>query len=313
MPSAFAVHLKPSQHCYLSFLQYKINSIQLSSLKVFWTLWFCLRKHSGSSSVRVYNLVKWQHLSSLGGRGHCQKSEALTTGGRGEQLGVRELQLQSLVPAVGEHGGFSSARYPGSLEGPHVTKKGAGGRLRGRERGAPSKHCPPLRTWKQTWDKLSGLASEESESESNGLAKLTANRTEALKLTFGLTPAMLGKIESRRRGWQRMRWLDGITNSVWANSGSLTRVWANSGRWWRTGNLVCCSPSGRTWGHDRVTEHQPPKLISLLPDSVPQTIQVVSDVSPLQTGLQWTFSLKVICHSSSQLNSAFNLHPFSAC
>ena len=26
---------------------------------------------------------------------------------------------------------------------------------------------------------------------------------------------MLGKIESRRgRGWQRMRWLDGITNSM---------------------------------------------------------------------------------------------------
>ena len=25
---------------------------------------------------------------------------------------------------------------------------------------------------------------------------------------------MLGKIEGRRRGWQRMRWLDGITNST---------------------------------------------------------------------------------------------------
>ena len=37
---------------------------------------------------------------------------------------------------------------------------------------------------------------------------------------------MLGKIEGRRkRGWQRMRWLDGIC----------TWVWANSGGWWRTG------------------------------------------------------------------------------
>ena len=25
---------------------------------------------------------------------------------------------------------------------------------------------------------------------------------------------MLGKIEGRRRGWQRMRWLDGISNSM---------------------------------------------------------------------------------------------------
>ena len=40
---------------------------------------------------------------------------------------------------------------------------------------------------------------------------------------------MLGKIESeRRRGWQRMIWLDGISDSV-------TWVWANSRSWWWTG------------------------------------------------------------------------------
>ena len=33
----------------------------------------------------------------------------------------------------------------------------------------------------------------------------------------------------RRRGQQRMRWLDGITDSQW------TWTWANSGREWRTG------------------------------------------------------------------------------
>ena len=40
---------------------------------------------------------------------------------------------------------------------------------------------------------------------------------------------MLGKIEGRRRrGRQRMRWLDGITDSMdW--------VWVNSRRWWWTG------------------------------------------------------------------------------
>ena len=34
-------------------------------------------------------------------------------------------------------------------------------------------------------------------------------RTDSLEKTL-----MLGKIEGRRRGWQRMRWLDGITDSM---------------------------------------------------------------------------------------------------
>ena len=32
---------------------------------------------------------------------------------------------------------------------------------------------------------------------------------------------MLGKIKGRRRGWQRMRWLDGTTNSMYMNLGKL--------------------------------------------------------------------------------------------
>ena len=49
---------------------------------------------------------------------------------------------------------------------------------------------------------------------------------------------MLGKIEGRkRRGWQRMRWLDGITDSVDEFEQAL-------GDGEGQGNLVCCSPWG---------------------------------------------------------------------
>ena len=58
-------------------------------------------------------------------------------------------------------------------------------------------------------------------------------RTDSLEKTL-----MLGKVESRRRrGWQRMRWLDGI-KTQW------TWVWASSGRWWRTERPGMLQPKG---------------------------------------------------------------------
>ena len=70
-------------------------------------------------------------------------------------------------------------------------------------------------------------------------------RTDSFEKTL-----MLGKIEGRRRrGQQRMRWLDGITDSM--DMG----VWVNSGSWWWTGR------PGVLWfmglqrvGHDWATE-----------------------------------------------------------
>ena len=46
---------------------------------------------------------------------------------------------------------------------------------------------------------------------------------------------MLGKIEGkRRRGWQRMRWLDSITNSTDTNQSKLQETVEDRGVWWAT-------------------------------------------------------------------------------
>ena len=76
-----------------------------------------------------------------------------------------------------------------------------------------------------------------------GLLYIGQQRADSLEKTL-----MLGKIEDkRRRGWQRMRWLDSIAHEMDMNL-SISR------RWWRTEEPRSLQSTGpQRIGHDSTT------------------------------------------------------------
>ena len=86
-------------------------------------------------------------------------------------------------------------------------------------------------------------------------------RVDSLEKTL-----MLETIESTRRGQQRMKWLDDITDSVDMSLNS-------SGGWWRTGKPGMLQPMGsqrvrHNWVTEQQQKHQDPRA---LPGTIPVT------------------------------------------
>ena len=105
---------------------------------------------------------------------------------------------------------------------------------------------------------------------------LKLQRTDSFEKTF-----VLGKTGGMRRGRQRMRWLDGITDSMDMS------LWVNSGVWWWTEKSGMLQSTGsQRVRHDWATELNWTKRIRL-PDTRTDLWLPVGRVG--ERGMEWEF------------------------